>query len=228
MIDLYTWATPNGWKVAATLEEMGLDYTVKPIDITTGIQKEPEFIAINPNGRIPAIVDHDNEGFKVFESGAIMMYLAEKTGKLIPADAKGRSEVLQWVMFQVGGLGPMQGQAHVFTRYFPEQIPVVIDRYQKETQRLYGVLDTRLEGRDFLVRDEFTIADIAHWSWARIHRWAGLEIDEFPNMKRWLTAIEARPASARGAATPHASNYNDMDEADTARQTETAQTMITK
>ncbi|MEM7393240.1 MAG: glutathione binding-like protein [Verrucomicrobiota bacterium] len=208
MIDLYTWTTPNGWKASATLEETGLDYCVKPIDIGSGAQKEPDYIAINPNGKIPAIIDHDNDGFTVFESGAIMMYLAEKSGKLIPGDAEGRSEVLQWVMFQIGGLGPMQGQANVFHRYFPEKIPSVIERYQNETKRLYGVLDARLQDREYLVRDTFTIADIAHWSWSRIHRMAGLEIDEFPNMQRWLNAIEARPGCAKGAAVPRPTNDN--------------------
>lgn len=212
-IDLYTWATPNGWKVAATLEELGLNYNVHPIDITSGVQKEPGYLKINPNGRIPTIIDRDNEDFAVFESGAIMIYLAEKTGRLIPADAKGRSEVLQWIMFQVGGLGPMQGQAHVFYRYFPDKIPAAIERYQNETRRLYGVLDTRLADHEYLVRDAFSIADIAHWSWARIHNWAGISIEEFPHVKRWLTQLEARPALARGAAIPHATNYNAADEA---------------
>lgn len=206
MIDLYTWTTPNGWKASATLEELGLDYTVKPIDITTNIQKGPEFLAINPNGRIPAIVDHDADDFIVFESGAIMIYLAEKTGKLLPSDAKGRSQVLQWLMFQMGGLGPMQGQANVFYRYFPEKIPAAIDRYQNETKRLLTVLDTRLADNEFLAGD-FSIADIANWSWARIHNWAGVEIPDLPNLQRWLDQIEARPAMQRGFQVPH---YTDV------------------
>ncbi|MGP1255375.1 MAG: glutathione S-transferase family protein [Kiloniellales bacterium] len=215
MIDLYTWATPNGWKASATLQELGLPYTVHPIDITTGIQKEAAFTAINPNGRIPAIVDRDESDLAIFESGAIMIYLAEKAGKLLPTDVKGRSKVIQWLMFQMGGLGPMQGQANVFYRYFPEKIPAAIDRYQNETRRLYGVLDGRLAGNEFLAGD-FSIADIANWSWVRIHNWSGINIDEFENLKRWLDQLEARPELVRGAAVPHATNYNTPeDEADT-------------
>ncbi|WP_424972861.1 glutathione S-transferase family protein [Dinoroseobacter sp. S76] len=206
MIDLYTWTTPNGWKASATLEELGLDYTVKPIDITTNIQKEPDFLAINPNGRIPAIVDHEADGFTVFESGAIMIYLAEKTERLLPKDPKGRSEVLQWLMFQMGGLGPMQGQANVFYRYFPQKIPAAIDRYQNETKRLLTVLDTRLAEHEYLAGD-FSIADIANWSWARIHNWAGVEIEDLPNLQRWLDQVEARPAMQRGYQVPH---YTDV------------------
>lgn len=213
MIDLYTWATPNGWKASATLEELGLPYTVHPIDITTGIQKEADYVAINPNGRIPAIVDRENDDFIVFESGAIMLYLAEKAGKLIPSDPKGRSEVIQWLMFQTGGLGPMQGQANVFYRYFDEQIPVVIERYQNETRRLYSVLDTRLSDNEFLAGD-YSIADIANWSWARIHNWAGVSIDEFPHLQRWLDNLEARPALIAGANIPHATQYTKSDQDD--------------
>lgn len=210
-IDLYTWATPNGWKVTATLEEVGLPYNLNPIDITTGIQKSPEFLAINPNGRIPAIIDHDAGDFKIFESGAIMLYLAEKTGKLIPKDIKGRSEVIQWLMFQMGGLGPMQGQAHVFFRYFPEQIPAAIERYQNETKRLYTVLDTRLKDNEYLAGD-FSIADIAHWSWARKHEWAGVEIDGLPHLKRWLDQLEARPALARAIEVSASKNFEQSDD----------------
>ena len=210
MIDLYTWATPNGWKAAVTLEELELPYTVHPIDISSGAQKEPAYTAINPNGRIPAIVDRDNGDFAVFESGAIMVYLAEKTGRLMPTDAKGRSEVLQWLMFQMGGLGPMQGQANVFYRYFPEKIPAAIERYQNETRRLYGVLDTRLADREFLVGD-YSIADIAHWSWARIHNWAGVDINDFQHLRRWIDQIAARPAAARGLAVPMETNYDKPD-----------------
>ncbi|MFA9200965.1 MAG: glutathione S-transferase family protein [Cypionkella sp.] len=210
MIDLYTWATPNGWKASCTLEELGLPYMVKPVDLSTGAQKRDEFLAINPNGRIPAIVDHDADGFAVFESGAMMIYLAEKTGRLMPTDAKGRSEVIQWLMFQMGGLGPMQGQANVFHRYFPERIPTVIERYQNESRRLYGVLEQRLATHEFLAGD-FSIADIAHWCWARIHRWAGLEIDDFPNLQRWIDQIEARPACARGVAVPHSTDFNSAE-----------------
>lgn len=210
MIDLYTWATPNGWKVSATLEELGLPYNVTPIDITTGIQKESEFVAINPNGRIPAIVDHDAGGLTIFESGAIMLYLAEKTGKLIPNDLKGRYDVLQWLMFQMGGVGPMQGQANVFYRYFPEKIPSAIERYQNETRRLYGVLDSQLSKHEFLAGD-YSIADIANWSWVRVHNFAGVSLDEFEGLKRWHDQLEARPALARGAAIPHETNFNEPE-----------------
>ena len=226
MIDLYTWATPNGWKAAITLEELGLPYTVKPIDITNGEQKAADFIKLNPNGRIPAIVDRDNGDFAVFESGAIMMYLAEKAGGLLPTDAKGRSEVLQWVMFQVGGLGPMQGQAHVFYRYFPEKIPAAIERYQNETRRLYGILDSRLSDREFLVGD-YSIADISHWSWARIHNWAGIQIEEFTNMSRWVDQIAARPAAAKGVAVPHPTSFDKLD-ADNSEAISATQNMVTK
>ncbi|GJM01651.1 MAG: glutathione S-transferase [Rhodomicrobium sp.] len=211
MIELYTWSTPNGWKVSAALEEMSLPYSVHPIDITTGVQKETDFLSLNPNGRIPAIIDRDADDFQVFESGAILVYLAEKTGKLLPSDAKGRSLVLQWLMFQIGGVGPMQGQAHVFYRYFEEKIPAVIERYQNETKRLYGVLDTRLKDHRYLAGD-YSIADIANWSWVRSYAWAGVEIDEFPHLKRWLLELEGRPALIAGAKVPFEANYRDDDE----------------
>ena len=201
MIDLYTSPTPNGWKVSAALEEMEIPYEVHPINLGKGEQKEPDYVAINPNGRIPTIVDRDNDNFAVFESGAILVYLAEKTGKLLPTDVKGRSEVIQWLMFQMAGIGPMQGQCNVFYRYFEEKIPAVINRYHNETKRLYGVIDKRLQDREFLC-DEFSIADIANWAWIRIWFWAGLEIDDVPNLKRWVEAIEARPACAAGATVP--------------------------
>ena len=211
MIDLYTWATPNGWKASATLEELGLPYEVHAIDITTGVQKEPPFVGINPNGRIPAIVDRDNDNHTVFESGAIMLYLAEKAGQLIPADAKGRSKVIQWLMFQMGGIGPMQGQANVFLRFFPEQIPAAIERYQNETNRLYSVLDGQLAQNEYLAGD-YSIADIANWSWVRVHNFAGVSLEAHPNLQRWLDQLEQRPALQRGAAVPHASNLNSPDD----------------
>ena len=213
IIDLYTWTTPNGWKVSCTLEELGLPYTVHQIDITTGIQKEPDFLAINPNGRIPAIIDRDNDNFVVFESGAIMIYLAEKAGKLLPTDVKGRSKVIQWLMFQMGGLGPMQGQANVFYRYFPEKLPSAIERYQKETKRLYSVLEGQLVDNEYLAGD-FSIADIANWSWARIHGWAGVSIEEFPNLQRWLKQIESRPACAKGVDVPFAVDFSGNNDED--------------
>ncbi len=225
MIDLYTWTTPNGWKVSAALEELGLPYTVHEIDITTGVQKEPEFLSINPNGRIPAIIDREMDDFAVFESGAILVYLAEKTGKLMPTDVKGRSLVLQWLMFQMGGVGPMQGQAHVFYRYFPEKLPSVIERYQKETKRLYSVLDERLKDEEYLAGD-FSIADIAHWSWVRIYNWAGVPIDDLPHLKRWLDQLEARPALIKGAAVPFETSYRD-DEAQAEKVIKEIQTIVT-
>lgn len=204
MIDLYTWGTPNGQKVSATLEEVGLEYNVHPIDINTNIQKEPEFLAINPNGRIPAIIDRDND-LTVFESGAIMIYLAEKAGKLLPTDVKGRSEVIQWLMFQMGGLGPMQGQANMFYRFMDDKVPVAIDRYQNETKRLLSVLDNRLAENEFLAGD-FSIADIANWTWSRIYGMAGVSIEPFPNLQRWIKTIDARPATARGLNVPYPAN----------------------
>ncbi len=201
MIDLYTAATPNGHKVSIALEELGLPYTLHVLDLTRGDQKQPAFLAINPNGRIPAIVDREADDFAVFESGACLIYLAEKTGRLMPADAKGRSRVLQWLMFQMGGIGPMMGQANVFFRYFPEKIPAVIDRYQGETKRLFRVLDGHLKEHEYLAGD-YSIADIANWAWVRTHRWSGVELDDLPHLKRWRDAIRARPAVQRGIEAP--------------------------
>ncbi len=202
MIDLYTWATPNGWKASVTLEELGLPYTVHPINIGKGEQKQPDYLKINPNGRIPAIVDREEDNFAVFESGALMIYLAEKAGRLLPTDRKGRSRVIQWLMFQMGGVGPMQGQANVFFRYFPEKIPAAIQRYQNETQRLYTVLDTRLKESEYLAGD-FSIADIANWAWVRAHDWGGVSLEGLTQLQRWLAAVEQRPASQRGLKVPH-------------------------
>jgi GST-like protein len=201
MIDLHTAATPNGHKVSIALEELGLPYTLHVLDLTQGEQKLPAFLAINPNGRIPAIVDRAADDFAVFESGACLIYLAEKTGQLMPADAKGRSRVLQWLMFQMGGIGPMMGQANVFFRYFPEKIPAVIDRYQGETKRLFRVLDGQLKDHEYLAGD-YSIADIANWAWVRTHRWSGVEMDDLPHLKRWRDAIRARPAVQRGIEAP--------------------------
>ncbi len=201
MIDLYTAATPNGHKVSIALEELGLPYTLKVLDLGAGEQKLPGFLAINPNGRIPAIVDRGAEDFAVFESGAILIYLAEKTGRLMPADPRGRSRVLQWLMFQMGGVGPMMGQANVFFRYFPEKIPAAIDRYQGETRRLFRVLDGQLKDHEYLAGD-YSIADIATWAWVRTHRWSGVEIDDLPHLRRWRDAIRARPAVQRGIEAP--------------------------
>ena len=205
MIDLYTSPTPNGYKVTITLEELGLPYTVHAIDLSSGAQKEPWFLAINPNGRIPAIVDRgagkDGEDFALFESGAIMLYLAEQEGRLIPSDRNGRSRVVQWLMFQMGGLGPMMGQANVFTRYFPEVIQPAIDRYRRESRRLLEVLDIHLAAHEYLAGD-YSIADIANFAWARIHEWPGVDIGGLDHLQRWMDAIAARPAVQRGIQIP--------------------------
>jgi GSH-dependent disulfide-bond oxidoreductase len=201
MIDLYTAATPNGWKASITLEELGIPYIVHAIDLSSGEQKQKPFVEMNPNGRIPVIMDRANDDFTVFESGAIMLYLAERGGKLIPSDEKGRSRVVQWLMFQMGGLGPMMGQANVFARYFPEKIPAAIDRYLRESRRLLEVLDGRLADNEWLAGD-YSIADIANFSWAHNHEWPGVDISGLDNLKRWMDAIEARPAVQRGLAVP--------------------------
>lgn len=208
MIELFTASTPNGHKASVALEELGLEYTVRPISFEKKEQKEPWYLELNPNGRIPTIVDRDNDHFPVFESGAILIYLAEKTGRLMPSDAKGRSRVLQWLMFQMGGVGPMMGQANVFYRYAPERIPYAIDRYQRESRRLLEVLDTQLKDNEFLAGD-YSIADIANWCWARTHRWSGVSIDGLPHLARWIDAIAQRPAAQRGIAVP---DYRDIDE----------------
>ncbi len=201
MIELFTAATPNGWKASITLEELALPYKVRRIDFDKREQKEPWYLKINPNGRIPTIVDHDNGGFAVFESGALMIYLAEKAGKLLPTDVKGRSLVIQWLMFQMGGIGPMMGQANVFYRYAPERIPYAIERYQREVRRLLEVLDTRLAENEFLAGD-YSIADIANWSWVRGYKWSGVTLDGLAHLTRWLDAIGKRPAVKRGVDVP--------------------------
>ncbi|TQV66288.1 glutathione S-transferase [Exilibacterium tricleocarpae] len=201
MIDLYTSPTPNGWKASVTLEELQVPYTVIPVSLSDGEQKSPQYLALNPNGRIPTIVDRDNGDFAVFESGAILLYLAEKTGRLLPADAKGRSQVTQWLMFQMGGVGPMMGQANVFYRYFPEKIQAAIDRYQKESRRLFEVLNTRLEHNEYLAGD-YSIADIANWCWVRTYAWSGVAVDDLPHLQRWIDAIAARPAAIKGIEIP--------------------------
>ncbi len=201
MIDLYTASTPNGWKASVTLEELELDYTVHPIDLGKGEQHEESFLKMNPNGRIPVIVDRGAGDFCVFETGAIMIYLAEKTNRLMPTDAKGRSQVIQWLMFQMGGIGPMMGQANVFYRYFPEKIQPAIDRYQNETRRLFEVLERRLRTSEWLA-DDFSIADIANWCWVRTYKWSGVSADGLPNLKRWRDAIRNRPACQRGIEVP--------------------------
>jgi glutathione S-transferase/GST-like protein len=201
MIDLYTAATPNGHKISIALEELGLPYTVHALDLGQLEQKRPEFLRISPNGRIPAIVDRGAGDFAVFESGAILIYLAEKTGRLMPGDPKGRSLVIQWLMFQMGGIGPMMGQANVFFRYLPEKIQPAIDRYQGEVRRLFGVLDTRLAEHEWLAGD-YSIADIANWAWVRTHKWSGVTLDGLPHLERWTRQLAGRPACQRGIDVP--------------------------
>lgn len=198
MIDLYTFGTPNGQKASIMLEEVELPYNVHKIDISKGEQFTPEFVAINPNSKIPAIVDQD-PGITVFESGAILIYLAEKTGKLLPTDQKGRFQVIEWLMFQMGGVGPMFGQLGHFRRFAPEEISYAIARYEKETLRLYSVLDTQLSGREFVCGD-YSIADIAIYPWVAAYEFLGLTLENHQNLKRWVEGIEQRPAVQRGMA----------------------------
>ena len=203
MIDLYYWTTPNGHKITMFLEEADLDYTIKPVNIGKGEQFNPEFLKFSPNNRIPAIVDRKpadgGKPISVFESGAILLYLAGKTGRFIPKDLRGQVTVLEWLMWQMGGLGPMAGQNHHFNHYAPEKLPYAIDRYVKETSRLYAVLDKRLAGRDFIAGKQYTIADMASYPWVIPDR-QGQNIDDFPNLKRWKAAIRARPATERAYA----------------------------
>lgn len=201
MIDLYTSSTPNGWKASVALEEMEVPYEVHPISLSKGEQKQDWFLKINPNGRIPAIVDREEGDFAVFESGAILIYLAEKYGKLMPTDRKGKSLVIQWLMFQMGGIGPMMGQANVFYRYWNEKYQPAIDRYQNESRRLFEVLNGRLADHEFLAGD-YSIADIANWCWVRTHPWSGVKMDGLDHLQRWIDTIAARPAVQRGVKVP--------------------------
>jgi len=204
MITLYTWGTPNGRKVSIMLEECALPYRVKTIDITQGEQLDPEFVAINPNSKIPAIVDSDGPDGKpitLFESGANLLYLAGKTGRLLPTSDRGKYEALQWLMFQMGGVGPMFGQTHHFLRFAPEPLPYAIKRYSTETARLYGVLDQRL-GEVAYLADEYSIADMATYPWVARHEWQKIDLADYPNVRRWHEAIGARPAVQRGMAVP--------------------------
>jgi len=201
-IDLYFWPTPNGWKISIALEEMGLPYAVHLVNISAGDQFQPAFLKISPNNKMPAIVDHegpDGAPISVFESGAILQYLGRKTGKFYPADERRRVEVEQWLMWQMGGFGPMLGQNHHFNHYAPEKLPYAIDRYVNETRRLYGVLDRQLEGRAFVAGD-YSIADMAIVGWAKLWERQGQDIAQFPNVKRWLETVLARPAVQRGLA----------------------------
>jgi glutathione S-transferase len=219
MIDFYTFPTPNGHKVSCTLEALELPYNTHVVDITKGAQNAPDYLAINPNGRIPAIVDRDNDNFSVFESGAIMLYLAEKADKLLPSDVNGRSLVNQWLMFQMSGIGPMMGQANVFHRYFPEKIQPVIDRYQNEVRRLFQVLDNRLAQSEWLA-NEYSIADIANWCWVRTHKWSGVETAGLDNLKRWSDAMYQQPGMKKGIEVPFSLGnlLDDKDQQETFKQ----------
>ncbi|WP_142847601.1 glutathione binding-like protein [Telmatospirillum sp. J64-1] len=204
MIDLYYWPTPNGHKVTLFLEEAGLEYKIHPVNIGAGDQFKPDFLAISPNNRMPAIVDHapadGGEPISIFESGAILLYLAEKTGSFLPQDLRGRKTVMEWLFWQVGGLGPMAGQNHHFVQYAPERIPYAMERYVKETNRLYGVLNKRLEGREFIAGDVYSIADMACYPWIVPWERQQQDLNAFPNLKRWFEAIRQRPATAAAYA----------------------------
>ncbi|MDB0009876.1 glutathione S-transferase N-terminal domain-containing protein [Gammaproteobacteria bacterium] len=201
MIDFYTAPTPNGHKVSCTLEAMKLKYETHVVNLMENEQKKPEFLAISPNGRIPAIVDRDADNLPIFESGAIMIYLAEKTGKLMPTDLNEKAKVLEWVMFQMGGIGPMMGQANVFFRYFPEKIQPAIDRYQNEGRRLFEVLDDHLATQEWLAKD-YSIADIANWCWVRTHKWSGISIEGLDQLQRWMKAMYDQPGMSAGLSVP--------------------------
>ena len=201
MIDLYFWPTGNGKKITIMLEECGLEYRVIPVNIGKGEQHDPAFLRLSPNNKMPAIIDHDAEGgsLGIFESGAILEYLAEKTGRFLPRDIHGRYRVLQWVYWQVGGLGPMAGQAHHFLRYAPQKVDYAMARFRNETARLYGVLDRQLADSEYVAGD-YSIADMAAWPWVFRHDWQEQDLNDFPNVQRWFAAVAARPAVARGAA----------------------------
>ena len=200
MIDLYTWTTPNGRKVSILLEELGVKYNVHPININEGDQKTPEFLKIGPNNKIPVIVDTDN-GVSIMETGAIMIYLAEKHGKFLPTDPLKKIEVIEWLMWQMGGLGPMLGQAHHFLRFNSGKAPYAEERFAGEVKRLYGVLDTRLEGRDFIC-DEYSIADMACWPWISRYEWQGIDLADYPNVRAWYQRLLAREAVQKGYQVP--------------------------
>lgn len=211
MIELYTAATPNGWKASITLEELALPFVLHSVDLAAGEQHTPEFLALNPNGRIPVIVDTVADT-TIFESGALMLYLAEKCGALIPTDPHGRWTVIQWLMFQMGGIGPMQGQAVAFERYFSENVPAARTRYKNETRRLYEVLNTRLADVEYLA-GEYSIADIANWAWVKTHRWARIPVDGLEHLQRWIHAIAKRPAVIKGIAVPPPAGTSDKQKA---------------
>ncbi len=219
MIELFTAATPNGWKISIALEEMQLPYTVRLLTLSKLEQKEEWFLKINPNGRIPAIIDHANGDFAVFESGAILIYLAETYGerspvRLLPTEPKARSRVLQWLMFQMAGVGPMMGQANVFFRYAPEKIPYAIERYQREVRRLFEVMERQLAANEYIAGGDYSIADIALWSWVAGYGWSGVSVDGLPQLKRWMDLVGTRPAAQKGRNIPPPADTN-TDKANT-------------
>lgn len=227
MIDFYTAPTPNGHKVSCTLEAMELEYDTHVVNLMENEQKKPEFLAISPNGRIPAIVDRDADNLSIFESGAIMIYLAEKTGKLIPKNLVEKAKVLEWLMFQMGGVGPMMGQANVFYRYFPEKIQPAIDRYQNEGRRLFEVLDTHLSNQEWLAQD-YSIADIANWCWVRTHKWSGISIEGLDHLDRWIQAMYEQPGMSAGLEVP-IKMENLLDDDDKAKEfAKNAEKMVKK
>ncbi|MDA7747839.1 glutathione S-transferase N-terminal domain-containing protein [Gammaproteobacteria bacterium] len=201
MIHLYTSSTPNGHKVSCMLEAIEMPYEIHSVNLGEGDQRKPDFLKISPNGRIPAIVDTDNDDLSIFESGAIMLYLAEKSGKLIPSEIKGRAKVIEWLMFQMGGIGPMMGQANVFSRYFPEKIQPAIDRYQNESRRLFEVLDMQLSMNEWLA-GEYSIADIANWCWVRTHNWSGVSLEGLEYLEKWKNKMYDQPGMLKGTKVP--------------------------
>jgi GSH-dependent disulfide-bond oxidoreductase len=211
MIELFTAATPNGWKIAITLEELGVQYTVRPVKLGANEHKQHWYTALNPNCKIPTIIDHGADDFVVFESGAIQLYLAEQTGKLLGSTSQERSQVIQWLMFQLSGIGPMMGQAAVFLRYAPEKIPYAIERYQREVRRLLEVLDRRLQDSEYLTA-HYSIADIANWSWVHTHAFIGVGVEDLSHLQRWINLIAGRPAVQRGIAVPEPANLTQVDE----------------
>jgi GSH-dependent disulfide-bond oxidoreductase len=225
MIDLYTAPTPNGHKASCTLEALEMPYETHFVNIAEGEQRKPEYLALNPNGRIPTIVDRELDDFAVFETGAIMVYLAEKAGRLLPTDVRGRSRVMQWLMFQMGGIGPMMGQANVFYRYFPEKIQPAIDRYQNESRRLFEVLDSHLAHNEWLA-DDYSIADIANWCWVRTYKWSGVSIDGLEHLGRWLEVMRDQPGMAAGIEVPFSLGNLLKDEEETKAFASNAQKIL--
>ena len=229
MIELYTSPTPNGYKISVALEELEIPYNVHVVNLQAGDQKKPEFLAMNPNGRIPVIVDTENDNLSIMESGAQLIYLAEKVGKLLPTESIARSKVIQWLMFQMGGVGPMMGQANVFFRYFPEKIQPAIDRYQNESRRLFEVLDSHLEKNEWLAED-YSIADIANWCWVRTHKWSGVSTDGLEHLERWKNAMYEQPGMLKGIKVPIEINIDKRlnDEEQTKAFIKNAQKMVKK